>query len=367
MMKPFSPLYFIKQNRERCFMLLFMIFLTYVSYLGGIYVTNVSSYFDYEIDNLRRFIVVKYNPSDENLEDYYKLKEVLSADENLTVIPEGVSEFIYTKTVMGFKSGFMQYVFNSVEDFKTFCTHMNIGCDFDNLKVGSMIMSSLSANNKGLNLGDKLEKGQEGSQEGIHDDYTLDALTDESGYHVYYINEQPCESDYLVLNLGMSEEAFLKYSNELMREYDVTIYNSQTYKEEIDAQLKQLNYIYGLILILLALILAVIINAVLAGMYQRREFEFAVYRALGYSKGQIIKKIAGELICMDIIGLVAGGGIFFLGLYLLNNLYLDKVGKTLFYFHPLALFGLIFCNVVLVVPSIFTRCRQMLKADICEY
>ena len=81
----------------------------------------------------------------------------------------------------------------------------------------------------------------------------------------------------------------------------------------------------------------------------------------------IVGKIVGELVCLDFVTLLLGGGIFFLALYLLNNLVLYPAGKYLNYFHPLALTGLLLCNVTILVPLIVTRCRQLLKADICEY
>ena len=39
-MKPFSAMYFVRENRTRCFLLIFMLFLGYVAYLGGLYVTT---------------------------------------------------------------------------------------------------------------------------------------------------------------------------------------------------------------------------------------------------------------------------------------------------------------------------------------
>lgn len=361
MMRPFSPLYFIKQNKGRCLMMFFLIFMTYASYLGGIYVTNVCSNFNYSIEMLRNFIEVDCNVSDENSEDFLKLKSVVEEDDNLLIISLGVPNMVEYESVMEFSFSNFSYTFDSVQGFKKYCSYMGIDCDFESLGDGSMVMSQMAAANKGLSIGDELES------DGLNGHYTLADIIQESGYITYFIDERTYDYYYLVMNVGMSEDDFLEYSNELMEKYDVTIHNSRTMAEMIDVQLKPLNYIYIFILILMSLILAVIINAALVGVYQRRQFEFSVYRALGYSRRRIVGKIAGELICMDVIGLLAGGVVFFLGLYLLNNLYLIKVGKVLFYYHPLALFGLILCNIVVLVPSILTRCRQMLKADICEY
>ena len=110
-----------------------------------------------------------------------------------------------------------------------------------------------------------------------------------------------------------------------------------------NAQTEPLNIIYGFIIILLAVIMAVTVNAAFIGMYQRRHFEFAIYRAIGMSKKEIIGKIVKELIYIDGIAVFLGGGIFFLGLYLFNHLALYPVGKYLRYYHPLALSGALLC------------------------
>ncbi len=165
----------------------------------------------------------------------------------------------------------------------------------------------------------------------------------------------------------MSEEEFLKYTNELAADYDISIYNAETYAERIDGQTSNLNCIYRFVLILMAIILAITINAAFVGMYQNRTFEFSVYRGIGYSKKRIVCKIMSELLWLDGIGLAAGGILFFSGLYLFNNLCLYPVGKYLRYFHSIALFGLILCNIIVLIPLFITRCRQLVKADICEY
>lgn len=364
MMKPFSPLYFIRKNRGRCVIMLFMVFLTYSAYLGGGYITNIQTLLQEDINSLKKVAVVTDLVSDDNQEDYYRMKAMLDGNKNVHVISQGIKSEVVTDCMAGFTSIFVQYTFNSVEDFKIFCRHVNIHCDFDKLRNGSVIMSELSANNKGIKVGDALK---EGKNDNIFGEYTLDALTDETGYHIYYIDERPYDESYLILNTGMGESEFIDYTNELMNEYEVYIYNSKNYAEWADRETMIFKYIYLFILIIFALVLAVVINAAFVGIYQRRQYEFSVYKALGYGRRQIVGKIAGELVCMDIIGLAAGGGIFFLSLYLFNNLYLNKVGKILFYYHPLALFGIMLCNVVMIVPLIFTRCRQMLRADICEY
>ncbi|MBQ3028644.1 MAG: hypothetical protein IJD26_06145, partial [Lachnospiraceae bacterium] len=84
-------------------------------------------------------------------------------------------------------------------------------------------------------------------------------------------------------------------------------------------------------------------------------------------KRKITGKIIGELLWMEGIALVGGGSFFFLGVYLLNHLVLHPRGKYLDYFNDVAFLGLVICNMIILVPLIITRCRQMHRADICEF
>lgn len=364
-MKPFSPLYFVKENKARCILLIFMIFLgSYAAYMGGLYITNLASNYDYDINAFKECAYVIRQRSDSEAMDFDTAKNIAEKDEKIIVIEQcGVSNTIWTETIMGFENSHLQFTFTSVEAFKRFCEYMDISCDFDVLKNGSLIMSDMMAKNAGLNIGDAPDK----ENDIIEGDFTLDAITDEKGYCAYFIDEQTWFSSFILINNGYSESEFLDYTNRLLQDYNIYIYNYDTYIRMIDEQLTTLIYIYMFIVILMSVIMAVTVNAGFVGLYQRRHYEFAVYRAIGFSRRQVVGKIAGELLCMDLIGLAAGGCVFFLGLYLFNNLVLYPSGKYLEYFHPTALFGLLLCNAVIVIPLIITRCKSLLKADICEY
>lgn len=364
-MKPFSPLYFVKENKARCVLLIFMIFLgSYAAYMGGLYITNIASNYDWDMDAFKKLAYVIRTVSDSEGVNVDAAKNRAEQDEKLVVIEEaGVSNTIWTETIMGFENDHYQFTFNSVRAFKTFCQYMDISCDFDILKNGSLIMSDMAAKNAAMSIGDTPDK----EKNNIEGDFILDAITDEKGYCAYFIDEQAWFSSFLLINNGYSESEFLDYTNRLLQDYDVYIYNYDTINNLIGRQLTSLIYIYMFIVILMAVIMAVTVNAGFVGLYQRRHYEFAVYRAIGFSRRRIIGKIAGELLFMDLIGLTAGGCIFFLSLYLFNNLVLYPSGKYLEYFHPTALSGLLLCNVIIIIPLMITRCRNLLKADICEY
>ena len=50
-------------------------------------------------------------------------------------------------------------------------------------------------------------------------------------------------------------------------------------------------YIFAVVVILVAIVLLVTINAVFTAAYDKRKHEFAIYKALGFTNGQIFRKI----------------------------------------------------------------------------
>lgn len=362
-MKPFSPMYFVKENRTRCMLLMFMIFLSYAVYLGGLYITNPMDSWELPIEYCESVARVYPTNFYENYEEYEKFWDEMEKNEKVTVIEGGLSSNLTWKTVMGFETGGVTYAFQTPEDFRTYCEYMGIACDFTDVKNGSMIMSERFAKNQGLELGDSIDKDY---SDYVYDTYTLDALTQEAGYILYLIDNEPYTSDnLLLLGNGISGEELYDIIYDVRKTYNVSV--QDMLEQQVRSQFDTFSIIYGFIVIFLSLILAVTIHAAFVGMYQRRNLEFAVYRAIGISWKKIIGKIVGELLLMDLITLMVGGFIFFLGLYLVNHMVLYPAGLYLRYYHPMAVFGLLLCNVTVLAPLIVTRCRQMLRADICEY
>ncbi len=362
-MKPFSPLYFIKENKARCILLMFMIFLSYAAYLGGLYVSNPMDNWQLAISYYDDFAQIYPDSEDEDWSEFEALKDELKKNEKVTVIDCGKYGGFVWESVMGFTIGTVSFAFQTPEDFLTYCEYMDIECDFESVKPGSIIMSELFANNLGFELGKKINSS---NSDYIYGEYTLDALTKENGYITYLINNEPSDSICsLVLGNGISGDEVYDIVYDARTRNNVDIYDM--IEEEVRPQFESFNIIYTFIVILLSVILAVTINAAFVGMYQRRNFEFAVYRAIGISKRKITGKIIGEFLIIDLIALILGGIVFFLAIYLLNNLVLYPEGKYLRYINPIAVFGLLLCNVTVIVPLIITRCRQLLKADICDY
>lgn len=361
-MKPFSALYYVWENRARCILLTFMLFLGYAAYLGGIYVTNPRDNWDMPISYYDRFVYV--NSTSGDAEEFARFCREAEESGRAAAIELGSYNSFNWESIMGFELGQFSLTFRSAEDFRSYCEYMGIDCDFKSLKSGSMILSERFANNVGLKIGDKIGKDY---SESIYSEFTLDAVTKEEGYALYFITEEndTALNAVIIGRNGTESKELYELAYSLQERYDIYIHDGL--EEEVDGWFKSFNMIYMFIIILMAAIMAVTIHAAFVGMYQRRNFEFAVYRAIGISKKRIVGKIVGELFYMDVAALVIGGGVFFLGLYLFNQLVLAPAGKYLCYFHPMALLGLALCNLAAILPLIVTRSRQMLRADICEY
>lgn len=365
-MKPFSAGYFIKENRMRSVWLVLMFILSYIAYLGGLYVTNIRSMFDYSMERMGRYAILYPKSDDVDCKQFEKVKEAISKEDGINILHMGVVSYLCTNSIMGFDNNYPAVSFCSVEDFKKYCQVVGIQCDFDKLKGGSLIMSSLAADNREMKIGDSL-KDEEG--ESVYGSYTLDAVTEEEGYSYYYIDagKNGNNISYILLPENMGEPEFAEYLEKLKQDGKVDVVNQKYMEESLDRQLESFNYIYMFIVVLMAIVMAVTINAAFVGMYQHRQPEFAIYRAIGISKIRLVGKVAGELVLLDGIGIVAGGAILLLGIYLLNQLYLIPRGLMLFYYHPIALWGMLFCNLLVLIPLLVTRSRKLLQADICDY
>lgn len=362
-MKPFSPLYFIKQNKLRCILLMFMIFLSFGAYLGGLYIYTPQENWEYS-HNIDENHIEFYSPNNkEKRADFKAFCEEIKKRDDITILELGFPNELTRKTVMGFTDGTLTYTFRTVEDFKLFCNYHNIDCDFSKIESKTVVMSRYMADNGGYKTGDIILPDEKNY---LFHDFKVAALTEENGYTQYFIGtEEDVDYTAIIFGNGISLEETRRQVNEIAKTYPIS------YRIPIRVETEEMysifNTIFFVVVIFLAIILSVTVNAAFVGMYQRREFEFAVYRAIGISKKKIIRKIAGEILFMDVIVLIVGGGIFFLALYLFNELVLASSGVYLVYTAPIAVIALVLCNLMTVIPLILTRSRVLLKADICNY
>lgn len=367
-MRPFTALYFIKANRWRASLIVAMFVLTFAVYLGGLYISNIGSMFDYAIDRMDRVAIIEPIQTDYDGAEFQRAVDMLDKNDKITFLKQGKSGLIYTKSIMGFATGVLPYAFRNAEDFLLYCDFVGISLSETNaegeLGNGSVIMSGLQANNRGMQLGDFLTVDNPG--EYFDGDFRLDALTDEEDYSAYYINDTETPA-YMILPTGMNDDEYRGLLEVLKTDYKIRVMDYDYYREMMDRQLSVFEYLYFLLIILMAVVMAITTNAALTGMYQHRQGEFALYQAIGISKWKIRKKIVGEVFLMDVAGIVTGACIVMLGVYLMNSLYLLERGLKLFYYNKMALQGLAVSNVIIFMPVTVLQGRRLMKTDICDY
>ncbi len=368
-MSPFSALYYIRNNKPRCILLMVMLMLSAVIYVGGLYVTSPLSTYDLFLESGDKFIYMVDRSIISNSESHFdEFLQAIDEDNNLKYLPHSSSGGYFDwYTVMGFSVGSNDLAFGSVDDFKIYCDKLNIKVDFEKLRPGSIVLTRMLADNLGLKPGDKLDENTKHEAFEIYEgqSYTVDFITDKKGYGAYMINDS--QSDYAIKLYSdtLSSEALRSKAVALSQKYNVVI--GGTPKESLESDFAAFNFIYGFIVILVSVILAITINTAFAGMYQKRNYELSVYRAIGISKKKILRKIINELLLIDAIALFMGCVITILFIYLFNNIVLLPDGKFLEYFHPLAVIGVLICNLLSLFPLVLFRVRQIKKADICEY
>ena len=357
-MKPLSAVYYIKNNKGRAVIIIFMMFLTTFLFLGGNYIRSLWWYWDKAGEYSENIAVASALPTDEDGSDYESFRRDVMADEKLTVLGRtgyGFGGKQWTST-LGFKMGSYSYVFNSVEDMKKAFDILGIECDYSNLKNYSFVMSRAYATNVGMKLGDMIDKT-----------YTLDALIDDDSFLIFYIYEVEPD-DFYRLNImsdEMTGDELYDYVEKLKAGRKVDI--SERIMDDVNSEMGVAKIIFLAALVIVSVKLAVTLNSVVTGQYIKRVYEFGVYRALGIPKRHIKRKIRRELLLMDLIAVVSGVAFMLLITFLLNELVYIPKGQYLPYFSVMGVIGVLLSNILVVVPMIFLKGRRMCKADVTEF
>lgn len=335
-----------------------MMFLTSFLFIGGNYVESLWWYWDKSEEYSDKIVVVSCIPTDEDGKDFHSFMADVMADDKLIVQGRtglGFGGKQWTST-LGFKMGAYTQVFNSAEDMKAAFEILGIECDYSNLKDYSVVMSKAYAKNVGYKLGDVINKA-----------YTLDALIDDDSFLMFFIYETDPESFYRlnILSDKMSGKELYSYVEQIRDGRKIEI--SQSIRDGVESEMGVAKVIFFGALIIVSVMLAVTLNSVVTGQYIKRYYEFGVYRALGISKRKIKRKIAGEILLMDLIALAIGLGVN-LGLeYLLNELvYLPK-GQFLPYCSGIAILGVVVSNLMVILPMIYFKGRKMCRIDVTEF
>lgn len=364
MKRPLSAFYYIKENRSRGAVLVVLLFLTTLFYLAGNYIDSVGYYWEKAVDYDDRICLVGALSADEDQRDYKEFIKLLEEDDSLIVMPRSGRGFsgLEWKCTMGFEMGSYSFAFNSPEDMKTAFDRLGIEADLSDTGDRCVVMSSALARQYGLEAGSVLDSSVNGS---IPGSYRVSALTEDDSYVLFYVHEDTNLTRANIMSDTLSGDELRRYLEE--KRGDLRVFIPECLRDTIAAQLDPFFRIFIFTMFVLSVIHATTINAVLAGHFIKRRYEFGIYRAMGMPRKDVFKKVASEICLADLIAVLCGAVFNLLLTFMLNELVYIPAGEYLPYFSTAGLSGFILSNLTVVIPVILIRSSSMCRADVTDF
>ncbi len=373
-MKSFDALYYIKENKKRSLALIILIATVCICYLGGLYITAPSDNLLSSIEINKNYFVVYSTYNDENGK---QIQEVHAEVKNLkstgAYVDTNLSGLITINNIMNINLDFNPMYFKNSEDFSIFNHLLELMPTNFLLADGEILISDQLSKNLGLSVGDTLFMNNK-SVDYLERDYVVAGISNNIGFTAYIVDSQKhFGSSFLVIrnaaeDIQAAQTMLAKDSSMLKTKFPAVIINDyETIHKDITDSFEAFNYIYYAIIVMLALVLSITIHATFVGAYEKRKYEFSLYKALGYSNQQCLLKIAKEILFINLCGLVLGSILLLLTVYFLNEFLLNASGIPLPYFKLEALLATLLCDGIIILPILFTRLRQLKKYNITEY
>lgn len=374
-MNPFSPVMYIKRNRVRAISIILMLACTCVVFMGGMYIDNISDVYNYSFEKPSEYLFWFQNG---NNNDIYDEADALYKEQD-SFLPESAKthldvDCLYAEyeSIMGFYNGSTWFLLKSGEDFNTFVKLTDILPKDIKLNDNSLILSEMLANNWGVKEGDILEG--EGGFEHMYfpADMKIEKVLPLNGMQLYGWSSSASSSGVLVLSTTEEHAPTLTEDlNSLQKTITdkykhIIAFTNEFQKAEVEEELAILSYFLVVIIVIVAVVFAITVNATFAAMYEKRKYEFSIYKAIGFSKKSLFGKILGELLVMDGIGLVAGAGICFITVKILNAVLWSR-GLQFIHISVLGVVGTLLCNVAIIIPVVMANMKRIKKYDVTVY
>jgi len=363
-MKPMSAFYYVRENKGRAGIVIFLLFFTTLLFLAGNYIDSNNYYWKRAMEYSDRLGTVSAISADEDQKDFFAFREKLKNDESLIVYD--ISGYGYSGLpwicTMGFEMGSTSMVFNSVEDMEDCFERLGIQADLSDMEDGNVCLSSALARQYGLKKGDLVDPSVYKNINGSH---RVGAILEDDSYILFYVEHTDMPYRMHVMSKELSGQALRDYLITLQG--DAKVHIDQPMRVNVEKQFAPFRLIFGAGIVLLSLVLAVVVNSVITGQYLARTYEFGVYRALGLSKGEIYGKCAREILAMDLLAIIIGAVIIFFFLFLANELYYIPAGRFCPYYSNVGLYAFLASNALVILPTILLKGRSMSRADVTEF
>lgn len=364
-LNPFSAFYYIKENKNRALLCVFMMLLASMMFLAGNFIHSELYTFEKEFSYSEKLVVAGIQSTDDEYKDWEIFKQKVMEDHKLNYVDVTAYGFsgLQHGTVLNIEMGGCSYVFNSKKDMEKVFNFLGIEGDFSNCKNNSMIISKDLATNKGISLGDTVDHSLDSRIDGS---YTVDAIIDDGSYCTFYIYEDEENLGRLyIFSDSLEGQELYTYVKNIANGLKVQV--SESERNSVLPQFMVFYVLFYIIDILVAVVLAVTVNSVVTGYYLKRTFEFGIYRAIGISKKEIRRKVAAEILAMDLIACTIGFGFVIFCTYMLNELLYKEQGLHLLYYSKTGMVGFIICDALIVIPLILSKGAMMSKANVTDF
>lgn len=364
-MRPFSAFNYIRHNKLRCIVLALMMSFITSCFIGGMYVDNTSELFRISLQDSNQFLLIGIRgTSNDAIEEYHELQANLPQ-----MLPEEAKEILYVNhyytsfdSIVQFNCTIDTIGFQNEEQFALFKERTNLVPDDVVLHDGEYALSQQLANNKGLKPGDPLKADSP---------YTVASVFEKTGMHAFRVHDDQ-KTDCMLI-LGNDENLSPKLHEDLdmlarriEAEYPhVYTTTNTTLVEDVEGEMSFMIYIFYAIVVVLAVVLLVTINAAFTAAFDRRKSEFALYKALGFTRWQIFRKITSEVLILNGIGIVFGS-VLNAAVILVANQVLWSSGQKFLRVSQLALQGTVIAEVVITMLIILLNVRKVRKCEVTE-
>lgn len=371
-MNPFSPLTYILRDHKRSIVAAIVLSLVTVCFLAGMYINNPEDVYRITHHGPDRFCFVKPRSGNaevmDNYDSFTQNVDSYKTDNINTVIFAGEMSIAYT-SIMSFENGTNSFVFASKKDFDLFNSRVHVIKKDVDLNEGEVVISRDLANNIGAKKGDKVDRDHDHLY-GLRDSVIVE-IVDEPGIFAYAVGNvsmNPCT--LFVKGENVSDEAADKDIKAIIKKVadenpNLSSASLEKYLNTFHEEMGFMIYILYLIVAIVGVVLAVTINSLFSVIYDRRKYEFSIYKALGFKKGRIFLKIAGEVLTINTAALILGSILCAIVILAVNYIMAPK-GNGFCSFSTQGLIATIICDLMVVFPVILINWRRVKRYDVTE-
>ena len=374
-MRPFSAFKYVEGNRARSVVIAFMMACITVCFIAGMYIDHPYETFALVYDKPSSYAWLHARGNSlEVYDEFHDLSEKLddyTPGTATITLPAAVLNIQFT-SILGFDNVVSMPIFISEEDFSEF-NEATGAVEGVELKDCEIVLSRTLADNWGVKEGDVLKFEKDvWMKAAFYRPMTVKAIVDIPGTVLYGVDTERGGGNILVVKNKDADPEAASADLEKMEETiekdfpHVEVETNKSYLQEVANEMSMMKLILVTITVLVGIVLAVTVSAAFSAAYDKRRYEFSIYKALGFTNGQIFGKVFKEVMLLNVIGLAAGAILNLTAIGIINYL-LKPQGVFFFKFSMNGLAAVLVCDLIVVVPAILMNMKRVRKYDVTEY